>query len=134
MIDPKELRLENLLWLPGINRFVKVSAIFKTHFRCQDFDGISFDESIRVNYQPVELTTEILEAAGFVKDIIDGWNLWINGNLFVIRKLVSAKGYTLSVGDYCLCDIEHLHTFQNAYNLLTGQELQIDLQKLNKQP
>lgn len=134
MIDPKELRLENLLWLPGINRFVKVSAIFKTHFRCQDFDGISFDESIRVNYQPVELTPDILEAAGCKKDVIDGWNLWVNGNLFVIRKLVSSNGYTISVGDYCLCDMEYLHTFQNAYNLLTGQELQIDLQKLNKQP
>ena len=114
MIDPIELRLNNIVQIDGI--ITTVSHIMG-------------DEDY---FEPVELTPEILEAAGCVKDIIDGWNLWINGNLFVIRKLVSAKGYTLSVGDYCLCDIEYLHTFQNAYNLLTGQELQIDVNKLNK--
>jgi len=131
MIDPKELMLNNVVLAP------KMFLGNCSTDECNEmvFYKVVFVSSVFSNrFEPVELTPEILEAVGCVKDIIDGWNLWINGNLFVIRKLVSAKGYTLSVGDYCLCDIEYLHTFQNAYNLLTGQELQIDLQKLNKQP
>jgi len=129
MIDPKELMLNNVVLAP------KMFLGNCPTDECNEmvFYRVVFISSVFSNkFEPVELTQEILEAAGCVKDIVDGWNLWINGNLFVIRKLVSAKGYTLSVGDYCLCDIEYLHTFQNAYRLLTGQELQIDLQKLNK--
>lgn len=141
MIDPKELRLENLLWLPGINRFVKVSAIFKTHFRCQDFDGISFDESIRVNYQPVELTPDILEAAGFGvnKDNSFGYINENEGILIELGDFYEDDGravfyYNLPDTDNstCIAYCKYLHQLQNLYYCLTGEELQIDITKLNK--
>lgn len=139
MIDPKELRLENLLWLPGINRFVKVSAIFKTHFRCQDFDGISFDESIRVNYQPVELTPEILEAAGFkYNEFTENYDIFYDAvgmvginkydGSFVIANDNEDMGFTGDLKSAC----KYLHQLQNLIYALTGQELQIDVNKLNK--
>ena len=134
MIDPKELRLENLLWLPGINRFVKVSAIFKTHFRCQDFDGISFDESIRVNYQPVELTPDILEAAGF-----DSENYMFIKDVFDSRIAICYDygdrqcGVGFSQRHMFWTNCKHLHQLQNLYWCLCGQELQIDITKLNKE-
>lgn len=54
-----------MLIVGRIERLVFVSAIFKTHFRCQDMDGISFEESIRCNYIPIPLSEEILLKVGF---------------------------------------------------------------------
>ena len=119
MIQPNELRIGDIFYFKG-----ELTAI--THAYLYEF------VKGNVHLVPVELTPDILEAAGCKKDVIDGWNLWVNGNLFVIRKLVSSNGYTISVGNYCLCDMEYLHTFQNAYYCLTGDELQIDITKLNK--
>lgn len=130
MIQPNELRLLN--WVKYDNRYFQIHSIAYV-FPTLNTDEFGIGVVDYNNIQPVELTSDILEAAGCKKDVIDGWNLWINGNLFVIRKLISLNGYTLSVGDYCLCDMEYLHTFQNAYYCLTGEELQIDITKLNKE-
>ena len=136
MIKANELRIGNIIRFHNRiepERFIKINArFFSSLAGGRPLSELKDDEEINWYHQPIELTPDILEAAGCKKDVIDGWNLWVNGNLFVIRKLVSSNGYTLSVGDYCLCDMEYLHTFQNAYYCLTGEELQIDVTKLEK--
>ena len=114
-----ELRLGNWFFIPGLNRYVKVSAIFKTHFRCEDSDGISFEESIRTNYQPIPLTPEILVKAGFGQ----------NGHFFNIRHLeytlVSNRmWYKTKIIDKPL---KYVHQLQNLYFALIGEELNIEL-------
>jgi hypothetical protein len=55
-----EVRIGNLLFVPGVDREVIVSGIFRSHFVCEDKDGIRFEESVRINYQPILITEEYL--------------------------------------------------------------------------
>jgi hypothetical protein len=43
-----------------------VSAIFKSHFKCESLEQICFGNSLQSNFQPIPLTPEILEKCGFV--------------------------------------------------------------------
>ena len=114
----EELRIGNMLSIPRLERVLTVSAIFKTHFVCEDKDGIRFEESIRINYQPIPLTEEWLMKFGF-----ENWdkNKWIDSN----SVLTISKN-----GDNFLClfnqrhiDIFHVHQLQNLYFGITGEDL-----------
>jgi hypothetical protein len=123
----KELRIGNYLFVPGIDREVIVSAIFKSHYVCEDSDGIRFDESVRINYQPISLTEEWLLKFGFI-DLNERCGL--KGIFSIIYKHIHINIETMS---YCEIDyeeniidiirVEHVHQLQNLYFALTGEEL-----------
>ena len=135
-MEAKELRLGNLFFIPGLNRYVKVSAIFKTHFRCEDYDGISFEESIRTNYNPIPLTPEILVKAGLSKADDIGVNWWRHPLrpkyywIFDKAEGLFYSGYYSGHGSHLGSGnkiINYLHEFQNAFLVIYGEELNIEL-------
>lgn len=78
------------------------------------------------DYTPIPLTPEILVKAGFVKaNTTDNYIIFINGIAFGI----SANGDVDM--DYMefeeVCNIKYLHTLQNLYFALTGEELTFEL-------
>jgi hypothetical protein len=82
----------------------------------------SINENTGNEIEPIPLTPEILEKAGFVK-----WNSEINeikiggSYLGVYHKL--GKAYLF--GEYFPC--QYLHQLQSLYFALTGDELNIEL-------
>jgi hypothetical protein len=119
-----ELRLGNYLIVPGIDRIVQVRLVCLSHFSCVDKDGIVLGESVRINYQPIPLTEELLLKFGFEDD---------RDNLMILRKgvfefyfdKVDKDGISLYEkwdGNF-LCNVEYVHEFQNLYFALTGEEL-----------
>ncbi len=124
-----ELRVGNYLFVPGIDRKVIVSAIFKSHYVCEDSDGIRFEESVRINYQPIPLTPEILVKAGFenkssTTDYIFEYGKFIIGG--TRKRLFPSVWGEDGLQDYGDL-IEYVHQLQNLYFCLTGDELNIEL-------
>jgi len=142
MIDPKELMIGNIVKNP---RYFKEwgQHLYQTVECICGIDISTNKEDWDADYlEPVELTPEILEAAGF------GYN----GNDKCFGYVNETEGILIELGDYyeddgravfyynlpyidnstCIAYCKHLHQLQNLYFTLTGQELQIDLQKLNK--
>lgn len=121
MIQPNELRLNNVVQIDGI--ITTVSHIMG------DEDYL----------EPVELTPDILEAAGFKYNQLTenyevfydcvgmlGINKYDGG--FVIANDNEDMGFTGDLKSSC----KYLHQLQNLIYCLTGEELQIDITKLNK--
>lgn len=122
MIDPIELRLNNIVQIDGI--ITTVSHIMG-------------DEDY---FEPVELTPEILEAAGFkYNQLTENYEVFYDcvGMLginkydgsFVIANDNEDMGFTGDLKSSC----KYLHQLQNLIYCLTGEELQIDITKLNKE-
>lgn len=132
MIQPNELRLLNWVKLNDEDLFCKVLVI--------DNFGLSVDivktkEITWIEYEqfsPVELTPDILEAAGCVYiDEIGAY--YINGHsLFEFIDGIKFNIFSANDSD-CYITIKYLHQLQNLYFALTGEELQIDITKLNKE-
>ena len=118
-MEARELRIGNILMVAGLDRIVYVNAIFNSHFRCVDKDGVCFSESIRINYQPIPITEEWLERFGFnglSKEDSNGFELIYNNVI----------GYRLSIqGQYQYKEIKYIHELQNLYFALTGKELEL---------
>ena len=125
-----ELRIGNYLIVPGIDRIVQVRLVCLSHFSCVDKDGIVLEESVRINYQPIPLTQELLLKFGFGK--IDDFDVYSN--------IWRINGFMVSFGDYInihldwaddevgfhsiMCYEElFVHQLQNLYFALTGEEL-----------
>jgi hypothetical protein len=109
-----ELRIGNYLFVPGIDREVIVSAIFKSHYVCEDSDGIRFDESVRINYQPISLTEEWLLKFGFerrqIKDLIS-----YASHKFELYQYASNNNkifFEYADGEV---ELEYVHQIQNLY-------------------
>lgn len=134
MIQPNELRLLNWVKLNDEDLFCKVLVI--------DNFGLSVDivktkEITWIEYEqfsPVELTPDILEAAGWY------WNneadCYEHSDVRMSMNHNSISGWTMF--NYVLKakitnKIFYLHQLQNLYFALTGEELQIDITKLNKE-
>lgn len=122
MILPNELRIGN--WLIDIK--------FGSYIRFKSFFGLCNVETNPDLYNPIPLTPEILEKAGFKYD--EGMESY---DLFTSSGLISiATDYSFFIGDNHLeCGfaggnkslVKYLHQLQNLYFALTGEELQIDL-------
>ena len=126
MIQPNELRLLN--WVKYDNRY------FQIHSIAYIFPTLNTDEfGIGVvdynNIQPVELTPDILEAAGFTNGIKTIETSFLETEFYV--DLMDGDAGFNKHGLWFPC--KHLHQLQNLYWCLCGQELQIDLTKLNKE-
>jgi hypothetical protein len=113
-----ELRIGNYLFVPGIDREVIVSAMFKSHYVCEDSDGIRFDESLRINYQPIPITEEWLLKFGFIKS---SDNNYYKGDKFTIYNRF--ENFGLIGGLLSWKEFKYVHQLQNLYFALTGKEL-----------
>lgn len=121
MINANELRIGNWVGVNGVNlqieRFCDTFILF-TNKRESHYSGI----------EPVPLTPEILEKAGFVPVN------WINGTSkfdyafmenhhewnFYPTETIYWHGHRIN-------NIKHIHQLQNLYFALTGEELTIKL-------
>jgi hypothetical protein len=135
MIQANELRIGNWVFIAGLDRYVKVSAIFKTHFRCEDLNGISYEESIRINYQPIPLTPEILEKFGFKVQSVEStyYNNFelttiatsyeILDGIFSVEFVKNTHDNNVVCNHKCKAKIDYLHQLQNLIHAKTGTEL-----------
>jgi hypothetical protein len=124
MIDPKELRLGN--YIKEGNETILVD---------EDFIEVLMGARNYYSFEPIPLTPEIMEAAGFGVDISRiEYEPKISYN-------VTCAGYMLA---FNLRDIEvfvkpyksnilYLHQLQNLYFALTGKELEIKMPILKLQ-
>ena len=136
MIQPNELRLKNIVKNPryfkewGQHLYQTVECI------CGKDIGTNKEDWDADFLEPVELTPDILEAAGFgvrdngtSKDYHIGENEITHDWLFY---LVWLNGFQYPFYRNGRHEIKYLHQLQNLYYCLTGDELQIDITKLNK--
>ena len=113
--------------------------------RCKIYNGnkdvyiqFTFQEAKYIHlFEPIELTTEILEKAGFKfiklsgiggQDQWAGLDIWetnLNGTSITFRG--GRNGRFLILTGYFNCQINHVHQLQNLYFALTGTELKIKL-------
>ncbi len=119
MINVKELRIGNYLFVPGVAVIVKVKAIFSTHFRCENPYSIDFGESVRINYQPIPLTPEWLAKFGFKNN--PDKSLCYTGP-FMLCNYNEDNIYYFDYG-FGKTEILYVHHLQNLYFVLTGKEL-----------
>jgi hypothetical protein len=118
-----ELRIGNCLFVLGIDREVIVSAIFKTHYVCEDYNGIRFEESLRINYHPIPLTEEWLLKFGFEKTMSWTYVKDLVGKLKLVYYL-GEKGWSIGFKSYSdFPNLKYVHQLQNLYFALTGEEL-----------
>lgn len=127
MINRNELRYNN--WAYGSirqNEPMQIKSIDNTI--CKLGEYLEDYESIN----PIQLTPEILEKAGFVKQICDrdtAWELQINDE----EKFLYAKNYKMYFGKQGVAQYEwlsvrpeYVHQLQNLYFVITeGKELEI---------
>ena len=112
-----ELRIGNLIYSKGLLEYRKV------HYGMLSLNNDRFNEL----YEPIPLTPEILEKAGFVKGLSSA----------IHRR----QDYQMErFGIICICNSEnqffvngrlvvlkYVHQLQNLYFALTGEELNIEL-------
>ena len=132
MIKITELRLGNYVYAG--NKIERVLEIYP--------DSITTDSYTHIfDFLPVELTPDILEAAGFGvnKDNSFGYINENEGILIELGDFYEDDGravfyYNLPDTDNstCIAYCKYLHQLQNLYRCLCGEELQIDITKLNK--
>jgi hypothetical protein len=115
-MEANELRIGNLLMYGS--RMAVVSAIFKSHFKCESLEQICFGNSIQSNFQPIPLTPEILEKCGFEKRKTRLGAIIYHKGDFVFNEIMH-----LSWKQGNVIEIKHLHQLQNLYFALTGEEL-----------
>jgi hypothetical protein len=126
-----ELRIGNLVYY-GDN-IAYVSAVFRTHFNCEDsVTGISFDNSLQNNFTPILLTEEWLEKLGFWSKYKSNHLKWTfygfdidqvsdedeNGNE-IPQEQTFHYAYQY--------EIKYVHQLQNLYFALFEKELTINL-------
>ena len=140
MIQPNELRIKNIIKNPryfkewGQHLYQTVECI------CGKDISTNKDDWDADYLEPVELTPDILEAAGFkYNQLTENYEIFIDfEGLIALNKydysiFIGAdnedRGYTGRTSTAC----KYLHQLQNLYRCLTGEELQIELTKLNKE-
>ena len=141
MIQPNELRIKNIIKNPryfkewGQHLYQTVECI------CGKDISTNKDDWDADYLEPVELTPDILEAAGFGvnKDNSFGYINENEGILIELGDFYEDDGrsvfyYNLPDTDNstCIAYCKYLHQLQNLYWCLCGEELQIDITKLNK--
>lgn len=101
------------------NETVFVSGIFKSHFRCENINGIDTGTSLQSNYLPIPITEECLKKLGFrlIKENEGfGTGTWSNGylSLFFYKGHVDIRG----------CNPKFVHELQNLYRAIERKELE----------
>jgi len=127
----KELRLGNYIklekYLNDGDRVFKVE-IFGVNNRistsCINKDGEERFVFMKLPYEPIQLTEEILLKCGFEKIRTD---YFIEGIRFYVSKPDNFDDFVLVDKDSVLTIVKHLHQLQNLYFSLTGEELKVNL-------
>lgn len=130
MIQPNELRIGNIVLAPKMY----VGNCQTEECNEMVFYRVVFVSSVFSNrFEPVELTPDILEAAGF-----DSENYMFIKDVFDSRISICYDygdrqcGVGFSQRHMFWTNCKYLHQLQNLIYCLTGEELQIDITKLNK--
>lgn len=130
-----ELRIGNLLFYG--ERIVKVIAIFRTHFICDEVDtGIQIGNSLQENFNPIPLTEEWLLKLGF--DNINSKEYGIKcGSCWMSLSNPKDMGewqdcYCWIFDRFKFIELKYVHQLQNLYFALTGNELEINKEDENK--
>ena len=123
-----ELRIGNLLIFSNMIQPDRIIAVDRRFFSSASIEEGSGDFEITPYYQPIELTPEILEKAGFVTIGryaigVGGYNVFAKGRIELLQPN-EGDPYILAFYE---AKITHLHQLQNLYFALTGQELAINL-------
>jgi hypothetical protein len=124
MIQPNELMLGN--WVRYGSNILKVVGI--KLYPVGGAAEITTQHHINGNsdyYDPIPITPEILEKAGFEK-YLDESN-WLLGEDFCLHYYMATGGYCFKYKDYKSITIQYLHQLQNLYYVLKGTELNINL-------
>jgi hypothetical protein len=105
-----------------------------TQIKIEDFVLLDFNKrdelSDRIKYEPIPLSPEILEKAGFVKDISSqyGGYLISIGEGEMIRIIDDESiGWHYPLNGYKRPITNYLHQLQNLFFALCGEELNITL-------
>lgn len=104
-MEARELRIGNWVYRKSINQNVRISI--------NSFNDLT-------DYEPIELTEEILLKCGFV-------NCGILENHFYIKGMLVWKCEEMFIHDKTGVQLKHLHQLQNLYFALTNEELIINL-------
>lgn len=130
MIQANELRLGNLVNMYGgeSTKPTKLDALGLVHIYEHELKPEVLGWVKTVN--PIPLTVQILEAAGFVDvNYKEGKEFIHTGGRFSV-EIKNGKFLVLSSIKqifFSLCYVEHLHQLQNLFFALTGEELEINL-------
>lgn len=137
MIKANELRVGNFLkfnnFIGGEEKIIQIDLrFFASWAGGRSPKEMKFDEELSNYYTGIELTPEVLLAAGFQN--FD--NTWIVGRISEWEVHLMKYGFVIT---HETCDpriwnipINTLHGVQNAIFALTGTELEIDLTKAIK--
>lgn len=137
MIDTKEIKLDNWLYLTPSNMFVKVSQVGRREIRPNDSKGLMVPAE---HFEPILLTEDILLKCGFetsdfykthyfkyenidnnLRGDVFCFNIDRNTDLFNTGKTLSFSFRPFSL------HLKYLHQLQNLYFEITGRELEINL-------
>lgn len=123
-----ELRIGN--WVMYKDKVRKIDGLWGDNFILPYHSFWSSEEILN----PILLTPEILECAGFTKSEKSNefWEFWTLPNNWYISKSLHTEP-SAGVKEGCVYwgeeywEIKSLHHLQNIYHALTGQELKIEL-------
>jgi hypothetical protein len=129
MIDPKELRIGN--WLQG-KPFnaprMGISSNGETQITGEGIAAIERRLITNYSYSPIPLTPEWLERLGFEKDRHGKRGYWWHCKFDY--PLVQVGKFAFGIYDYenpstvmFIGHLEHVHSLQNLFFALTGEEL-----------
>lgn len=116
-----ELRIGN--WIKYEDKLVQVVQVSSMMILCQRDENQFLVNCLPEDYEPIELTEEVLEKIGFAgrKYIDTPYTSFVWEN-----KTIEYQSGDCEY-DVIICVCKYLHELQNAYFLLTGQELNIEL-------
>jgi hypothetical protein len=127
MIDPKELRIGNWIWSEVSEMELKVEANY--------FEMLEFDLKQKNSfYSPIPLTPEWLERLGFKPREDEGIDKMVlsldsikggNNEIIAIREYNSKLYWAalISNGYWASNNVTNVHSLQNLFFALTGEEL-----------
>lgn len=126
MIDPRELRIGNLLEYEY--QTVTVDVISDSGFAVSGDELYPVEENIE-DVKPIPITPEWLERMGFKHTVAKGYggqDMWA-GMGFITNGLVNFRGTPkhLHLEGYFNTQVKYVHQLQNLYFALTGKELEI---------
>lgn len=123
MIDPKELRIGNLVQLDIIQ--LEVNGLFLSHFKARNEHGVEVN-SAQDNITPITLSEEWLLKLGLKPNSDKSIYEFIKRPQWedITVRFYEGK-FSIWLGDAPMIDIEieYVNRLQNLYFALTGEEL-----------
>lgn len=127
MIDPKEMRLGNLVKIPDFTDPQQVAAVFREDLGFDiPLDDISttFNRIRMAAIDPIPITPEWLERVGFDKYGRLPFEMSVNKNIWV-SWINEDEGWMVDIHGEPFVLIRYVHQLQNLIFALTGSELTI---------